>query len=63
MHIELNPNLMTGLAWDNYDVNIDTLDGKDTLHATVRICYQNIAKVAVGFPLTAITNKNQSFVG
>ena len=25
----------TGLAWDNYDVNIDGIDGKDTLHATV----------------------------
>ncbi|XP_003725007.2 uncharacterized protein LOC100893398 [Strongylocentrotus purpuratus] len=33
--------LGTGLAWDNYDVNTETLDGKDTLHATVGICYQN----------------------
>ena len=40
--IELLPSLGTGLAWDNYDVNMDTIDGKDTLHATVGICYQNI---------------------
>ena len=39
--IQLVPDLATGLAWDNYDVNMDTLDGKDTLHATVGICYQN----------------------
>ena len=39
--IQLKPNLGTGLAWDNYDVNMETLDGKDTLHATVRICYRN----------------------
>lgn len=28
-------------AWDNYDVNTETLDGKNTLHSTVGICYQN----------------------
>lgn len=39
--IKLKPDLGTGLAWDNYDVNMETLDGKDTLHATVGICYQN----------------------
>ena len=33
----------TGIAWDNYDVNIETLDGKDTLHATIGICHQNKA--------------------
>ena len=37
----LNPTLGTGLAWDNYDVNMETIDGKDTFHATVGICYQN----------------------
>ena len=41
--IVLKPNLGTGLAWDNFDVNMETLDGKDTLHATVGICYQNVA--------------------
>ena len=33
----------TGIAWDNYNVNIETLDGKDTLHATIGICHQNKA--------------------
>lgn len=30
-----------GLAWDNYDELTETLSGKDTLHDTVGICYQN----------------------
>ena len=33
--------LATATAWDNFDVNIETTDGKDTLHRTVGICYQN----------------------
>ncbi len=33
--------LASGLAWDNYDVNTETLDGKNTLHSMVGICYQN----------------------
>ena len=28
--VNLDPNRGTGLAWDNYDVNMDTIDGKDT---------------------------------
>ena len=40
--VELKSDLGTGLAWDNYDVNMDTIDGKNTLHATVGICYQNV---------------------
>lgn len=39
----MNPSLGTGLAWDNYNVNMENLDGKDTLHAPVGICYQNIS--------------------
>ena len=33
------------MAWDNYDVNMETSDGKDTVHATVGICYQNVQDV------------------
>ena len=44
--LDLSPIRGTGLAWDNYDVNMDTIDGKDTLHATVGICYQNIENEA-----------------
>ena len=43
--LSLKADLGTGLAWDNYDVNIETLDGKNTLHATVGICYQNQAPI------------------
>ena len=33
--------LATGLAWNNYDELTETLSGKNTLHDTVGICYQN----------------------
>jgi len=38
----LDSKLGTGLAWDNYDVNMETIDGRNSLHATVGICYQNV---------------------
>uniref|UniRef100_UPI00358FD8C4 uncharacterized protein n=1 Tax=Myxine glutinosa TaxID=7769 RepID=UPI00358FD8C4 len=33
--------LATGTAWDNFDLNVETLDGKNNLHVTVGIAYQN----------------------
>ena len=39
--LHLCNGLATALAWDNYDVNTETLDGKNTLHSMVGICYQN----------------------
>ncbi|GFS91782.1 hypothetical protein TNCV_2531141 [Trichonephila clavipes] len=40
-----SPSLSTGLAFDNFDRYVDTLyiTGKDTLHATVEIIYQNVS--------------------
>ena len=38
----LYPDLATGVAWDNYDVFVETMDGKNTLHDTVGICFQNV---------------------
>ncbi len=40
--IRLNPNLSTACVWDNNDANVETLDGKQTLHATVGHTYQNV---------------------
>ena len=40
--IILNPSLCTGVAFDNLDRYVDTLNGKETLHDTVGIIYQNI---------------------
>ncbi|XP_071577053.1 uncharacterized protein [Temnothorax nylanderi] len=37
-------NLDIGLAWDNFDRFVDTSSGKDTLHDTVGIVYQNIPR-------------------
>ncbi|XP_074115522.1 uncharacterized protein LOC141538105 [Cotesia typhae] len=35
-------SLCTGVAFDNFDRYVDTLNGKETLHDTVGIIYQNI---------------------
>lgn len=39
-----NSQLRTHLAFDNYDRKVETPSGKDTLHDTVAIVYQNIIK-------------------
>ena len=33
-HIKKEENLVTGLAWDNFDINIETLSGANTIHHT-----------------------------
>ena len=40
--IHQQSGLCTGIAWDNYDENSETLSGSGTLHDTVGICYQNM---------------------
>ncbi|GBP33294.1 hypothetical protein EVAR_30882_1 [Eumeta japonica] len=40
--INKEENLVAGMAFDNYDRFVDTKTGKDTLHDTVGIMYQNI---------------------
>lgn len=40
--IKRNPELFTGVAYDNFDRFVETTSGKDTLHDTVGIIYQNI---------------------
>lgn len=37
-----SPHLFTGVAFDNFDKFVETNNGKDTLHDTVGIIYQNI---------------------
>lgn len=39
---------MIGTAWNNYDLNIETLDGKNSLHVTVGIAYQNVIHQQTG---------------
>lgn len=40
--VQLSPGLCTGVAFDNFDRFVETNTGKDTLHDTVGILYQNI---------------------
>ena len=37
------PGLCMGTAWDNFDINIETLNGLGTIHHTYGIVYQNIS--------------------
>ena len=39
---ETKPNLSTGTAWDNFDINLEAPSGADTIHHTDRICYETI---------------------
>lgn len=39
--IKKNPDLFTGVSYDNFDRFVETTKGKDTLHDTVGIIYQN----------------------
>lgn len=46
------PNLCSGLAFDNYDRYVETASGRDTLHDTVGIMYQNISTDSNELPLS-----------
>lgn len=39
--IETDKNLIAGVAWDNYDRYVETVNRKCSLHNTVGICFQN----------------------
>ena len=32
-----------GLAWDNLDINLETLSGAGSIHHTYGMCYQNLS--------------------
>lgn len=42
--IRRSPELSTGLAYNNFDRFVDTTSGKDTLHDTVGIIFQNVVE-------------------
>ena len=46
--MSLDPMYGTGVAFDNYDRFVETLNGKDTLHDTVGIIYQTIPEEDTG---------------
>ena len=41
------PGLCVGMVWDNFDINIKTLNRLGTIHHTYRIVYQNISFAVV----------------
>lgn len=62
-------NLRTHLAFDNFDRFVETSSGKDTLHDTVGIAYQNISELLTNndvprdFVDTVTNEANESEVG
>ena len=40
-HMIRKSNFSIGLAWDNFDVNIESPSGTNTIYHTYGICYQN----------------------
>lgn len=42
--IQCRPDLNTGVAFKNFDGFVETLNGKDTLHDTVGIIFQDIVQ-------------------
>ena len=55
------PDLCTGTAWDNFDVNLETPSGADTIHHTYGICYQNIEDDSSTFTLPGNKRKRKQF--
>ncbi|KAG5865424.1 hypothetical protein JTB14_004463 [Gonioctena quinquepunctata] len=43
-NVHLRDDLHTGVAFDNFDRFVETIDGKDTLHYTVGIIYQDVCE-------------------
>ena len=41
------PFLHTGVGFDNFDLFVDTLTGKETLHDTVGIVYQDVPEITI----------------
>ena len=54
------PGPCNGLAWGNWDVNIETPPGADSIHHTYGICYQNIQ---ININLTNVPCENQASGG
>ena len=65
--IRLDVNIATACVWDNNDANVETLDGKETLHATVGHTYQNVLQddIQANSNTTAFREKRnrRSFAG
>ena len=52
----------TGIAWDNYDRNVETVNGDATLHDTVGIAYQTISNTNEQSTETNAVTPNNSAV-
>ena len=45
-----DPNLCTAVAWNNFDINISTLSGADSMHYAFGICYENESQTSREIP-------------
>ena len=51
--LTLAPNLSLSFAWDNFDIQLETPSGHDTIHHTYGICYQNKPVIDEELPANA----------
>ena len=54
-----DPNLCTAVAWNNFDVNISTLSGADSMHYAFGICYENESQTSREIPKREDTVKKK----
>ena len=57
--IHLDPCLATACVWDNNDADVESLDGKETFHATVGHTYQNVSQDDAEVNSNPITFRDQ----
>ena len=58
--ISLDPSLACGVAFDNFDRYVETASGKDTLHDTVGIAYQDVAPVSIQISTPMPSGRDQN---
>ena len=60
--ITTKPNLCTDLAWDNFDINLETLSGANSIHHTYRICYQNVDEESCCMPKEVVLTGTERMI-
>ena len=55
------PGLCVGMAWDNFDINIETLNGLGTIHHTYGIVYKNISSAVAEVAYIPHRNSGRHF--
>ena len=52
--------MCTAVAWNNFDINISTLPGADSMHHAFGICYENESQTSREIPKREDTVKKKN---